>query len=46
MALSLWIGLGGALGAIVRHFHEYFRLRALAATSPWHTMIIMSQALS
>ena len=40
MALTLWIGLGGALGAMLRHFLNIGIARMAGSEFPWHTMII------
>jgi fluoride exporter len=40
MALTLWIGLGGALGAILRHFMNVAVARVAGSDFPWHTMLI------
>ena len=40
MALTLWIGLGGALGAILRHFMNIGIARVAGSDFPWHTMVI------
>jgi fluoride exporter len=40
MALTLWIGLGGALGAILRHFMNIVVARVAGSDFPWHTMLI------
>ena len=40
MALTLWIGLGGALGAVLRHFMNIWIARMAGSDFPWHTMVI------
>lgn len=40
MALTLWIGLGGAMGAILRHFMNVAIGRVAGSDFPWHTMLI------
>jgi CrcB protein len=40
MALTLWIGLGGALGAMLRHFLNIWIARMAGSDFPWHTMVI------
>ncbi len=40
MALTLWIGLGGAIGAILRHAMNVAIARIAGQEFPWHTMII------
>ena len=40
MALTLWIGLGGALGAMVRHLMNMWIARLAGGDFPWHTMVI------
>jgi CrcB protein len=40
MALTLWIALGGALGATLRHFMNVWIARMAGGDFPWHTMII------
>jgi CrcB protein len=40
MALTLWIGLGGALGAVLRHFMNIWIARMAGSEFPWHTMVI------
>src|SRR5690242_8711649 len=40
MALTLWIGLGGALGAMLRHFLNIWIARAAGDAFPWHTMVV------
>jgi CrcB protein len=40
MALTLWIALGGALGAAVRHFMNVWIARVAGGDFPWHTMVI------
>jgi CrcB protein len=40
MALTLWIGLGGALGAMLRHFLNIWIARMAGGDFPWHTLVI------
>ncbi len=40
MALTLWIALGGALGATLRHFMNIWIARMSGSDFPWHTMLI------
>lgn len=40
MALTLWIALGGALGATLRHFMNVWIARIAGSDFPWHTMLI------
>ena len=40
MALTLWIALGGALGATLRHFMNIWIARIAGGDFPWHTMVI------
>jgi CrcB protein len=40
MALTLWIALGGALGATLRHFMNVWIARLAGGDFPWHTMVI------
>lgn len=40
MALTLWIGVGGALGAMLRHFLNVGIGRIAGDGFPWHTMVI------
>jgi CrcB protein len=40
MALTLWIALGGALGAALRHFLNIAIARVAGFDFPWHTMLI------
>jgi CrcB protein len=40
VALTLWIGFGGALGAILRHFMNIAVARLAGSDFPWHTMVI------
>lgn len=40
MALTLWVGLGGALGAILRHFMNIAIARLAGSNFPWHTMVV------
>ena len=40
MALTLWIALGGALGATLRHFMNIWIARMAGGDFPWHTMVI------
>jgi CrcB protein len=40
MALTLWIALGGAIGAMVRHFMNVWIARVAGGDFPWHTMVI------
>jgi CrcB protein len=40
MALTLWIAVGGAMGATLRHFMNMFIGRIAGDGFPWHTMLI------
>ena len=40
MALTLWIALGGALGAALRHGTNIAVARLAGGDFPWHTMVI------
>lgn len=40
MALTLWVALGGAIGAVLRHGLNIGIGRAAGTDFPWHTMII------
>ncbi|MGE3874133.1 MAG: fluoride efflux transporter CrcB [Parvibaculaceae bacterium] len=40
MALTLWIALGGAIGAVLRHAMNIGIARAAGGDFPWHTMLI------
>ncbi|WP_119391763.1 fluoride efflux transporter CrcB [Taklimakanibacter lacteus] len=40
MALTLWVGIGGAIGAILRHFLNIVIARVSGSDFPWHTMLI------
>lgn len=40
MALTLWVGIGGAIGAILRHFLNIVIARVAGSDFPWHTMLI------
>jgi CrcB protein len=40
MALTLWIALGGALGATLRHFMNIWIARMSGSDFPWYTMLI------
>jgi CrcB protein len=40
MGLTLWIALGGALGATLRHFMNVWIARTAGGEFPWHTMVI------
>jgi fluoride exporter len=40
MALTLWIALGGAIGAALRHFLNIGIARIAGSDFPWHTMLI------
>jgi fluoride exporter len=40
MALTLWIALGGAIGAVLRHFLNIGVARIAGSDFPWHTMLI------
>lgn len=40
MALTLWIAVGGAFGATLRHFMNMLIGRIAGDGFPWHTMLI------
>jgi fluoride exporter len=40
MAVTLWIALGGALGATLRHYMNVWIARMVGGDFPWHTMLI------
>ena len=40
MALTLWIALGGAFGATLRHFMNVLIARIAGGDFPWHAMLI------
>jgi CrcB protein len=40
MALTLWIALGGAIGAALRHLLNIGIARIAGSDFPWHTMLI------
>jgi CrcB protein len=40
MALTLWIALGGAIGAALRHALNVGIARIAGSDFPWHTMLI------
>jgi CrcB protein len=40
MALTLWIALGGAIGATLRHVVNVLVARIAGSDFPWHTMLI------
>lgn len=40
MALTLWIALGGAIGAALRHMMNVAIARTAGGDFPWHTMLI------
>ncbi|MGE4248582.1 MAG: fluoride efflux transporter CrcB [Parvibaculaceae bacterium] len=40
MALTLWIALGGAVGAVLRHGLNIGIARLAGSDFPWHTMLI------
>lgn len=40
MALTLWIAVGGAFGATLRHFMNMLIGRIAGDDFPWHTMLI------
>ncbi len=40
MALTLWIALAGAIGAVLRHAMNIGIARAAGGDFPWHTMLI------
>ena len=40
MALTLWIALGGAIGAVLRHAMNIGVAKVAGSDFPWHTMLI------
>lgn len=40
IALSLWIGLGGALGSVLRFWCSFAVARAVGETFPWGTLLV------
>lgn len=40
MALTLWIALGGAIGAVLRHMLNIGIAKVAGSDFPWHTMLI------
>ena len=40
MALTLWIALGGAIGAVLRHGLNIGIAKVAGSDFPWHTMLI------
>lgn len=40
MALTLWIALGGAIGAVLRHAANIGVAKVAGSEFPWHTMLI------
>ena len=40
MALTLWIALGGAIGAVLRHVLNIGIAKVAGSNFPWHTMLI------
>lgn len=40
MALTLWIALGGAIGAVLRHILNIGIAKVAGDDFPWHTMLI------
>jgi CrcB protein len=40
MGLTLWIALGGAIGAVLRHALNIGIAKVAGSDFPWHTMVI------